>query len=97
MSQAVERRRDIGGCGGDVLSPFYDPPHKTSAQIIREARQSLSVGMGVNVGNVNVGVQRVGVKTVHTKRPFTPRERERTLFGTSISTSKGDRPPSSFT
>ncbi|KAK3853020.1 hypothetical protein Pcinc_040421 [Petrolisthes cinctipes] len=99
MSQAVERRRDIGGCTGDVLSPFYDPPRKTSAQIIREARQSLSVGMGVNVGvgSVNVGVQRVGVKTVHTKRPFTPRERERTLFGTSISTSKGDRPPSSFT
>ncbi|KAK4307958.1 hypothetical protein Pmani_020318 [Petrolisthes manimaculis] len=27
MSQAVERRRDnIGGCTGDVLSPFYDPP-----------------------------------------------------------------------
>ncbi|XP_069164537.1 armadillo repeat-containing protein 2 isoform X2 [Procambarus clarkii] len=91
MSQAIERRRDVGGT--DVLSPFYVPPdRKTSAQIIREARASLCDTPLVG----GAGVQRMGVRTVQTKRPFTPRERERTLFSGTV-TSRGERPPSSFT
>lgn len=95
---AVERRvvaaaaATAGGGGGEVLAPFYaPPPRKTSAQIIREARASLG-GAGLLGG---AGVQRAGVRTVQTKRPFTPRERERTLF--SGGASRGERPPSSFT
>ncbi|KAG7167831.1 Armadillo repeat-containing protein 2-like [Homarus americanus] len=94
MSQAIERRRDVGA--HDVLSPFYAPPaRKTSAQIIREARASLG-GTGESPIVGGASVQRVGVRTVQTKRPFTPRERERTLFSSS-GTSRGERPPSSFT
>ncbi|XP_050689564.1 armadillo repeat-containing protein 2-like isoform X2 [Eriocheir sinensis] len=91
-----------------ILSPFYIPPdRKTSAQIIREARASLGggAGGGVGVGGTSpvlsgVGVPRLGVRTVHTKRPFTPRERERTLFGgrgASAGAGRDERPPSSFT
>ncbi|XP_069991169.1 armadillo repeat-containing protein 2 isoform X3 [Penaeus vannamei] len=90
LSQAVDRRRDI--VGQDILSPFYAPPdRKTSAQIIREARNA------INLGDAGMGVQRMGVRTVQTKRPFTPRERERTLFSSSAGTTRGERPPSSFT
>ncbi|XP_071535038.1 armadillo repeat-containing protein 2 isoform X2 [Panulirus ornatus] len=93
--QAVERRAAAATTGGEVLAPFYaPPPRKTSAQIIREARASLGAGL---LGGASV--QRAGVRTVHTKRPFTPRERERTLFssGGSSSGGRGERPPSSFT
>lgn len=90
LSQAVDRRRDI--VGQDLLTPFYAPPdRKTSAQIIREARNA------INISDTGMGVQRMGVRTVQTKRPFTPRERERTLFSNSAGTTRGERPPSSFT
>ncbi|XP_047479297.1 armadillo repeat-containing protein 2-like isoform X1 [Penaeus chinensis] len=90
LSQAVDRRRDI--VGQDLLTPFYAPPdRKTSAQIIREARNAITIG------DAGMGVQRMGVRTVQTKRPFTPRERERTLFSSSAGTTRGERPPSSFT
>ncbi|XP_068250206.1 armadillo repeat-containing protein 2 [Palaemon carinicauda] len=97
MSQAIERRRDMSGT--DVMSPFYVPPdRKTSAQIIREARAALRINEGPVVTVGGASVQRMGVRTVQTKRPFTPRERERTLFSRgSDSTTKGERPPSSFT
>ncbi|XP_064089288.1 armadillo repeat-containing protein 2-like isoform X1 [Macrobrachium nipponense] len=104
MSQAIERRRPEMS-GTDIMSPFYVPPdRKTSAQIIREARAALRisegplVGVGGGGGGGAASVQRMGVRTVQTKRPFTPRERERTLFSRgSDSTTKGERPPSSFT
>ncbi|KAK7081918.1 hypothetical protein SK128_026344 [Halocaridina rubra] len=94
--QAVERRRDMGS---EVLNPFYAlPQRKTSAQIIREARAALSINETPLAGVGGASVQRVGVRTVQTKRPFTPRERERTLFSrASDSTTTGERPPSSFT
>ncbi|XP_076064878.1 armadillo repeat-containing protein 2 isoform X2 [Oratosquilla oratoria] len=93
MSEIDFRRRDGPG---ESLAPFYaPPPRKTSAQIIKEARAALNLNEPIRVG---VGVQRVGVKTVQTKRPFTPRERERTLFGGATNTTaKSSRPPSSFT
>ncbi|XP_063849730.1 armadillo repeat-containing protein 2-like isoform X2 [Scylla paramamosain] len=107
MSQAVESRREVTLSSGNMettsnaLSPFYIPPHrKTSAQIIREARASLGVGGSPSTPILTgVGVPRVGVRTVQTKRPFTPRERERTLFGgrTSAEAGRDARPPSSFT
>ena len=86
LSEAVQRRRDH-----EVGSPFYAlPQRKTSAEIIREARHAL------NINDQPIGVTRVGVRTVQTKRPFTPRETQRTLFDRNRG-AKDERPPSSFT
>ena len=95
MTQLLEQRRQ----GLEIGTPFYAPPsRKTSAEIIREARAALQLDDPLRSGAsvTRVGPQRAGVKTFNTKRPFTPRERERTLFGGGQS-GKGERPPSSFT
>ena len=99
MSTTLERRRDL-----PPSAPFYTlPPRKTSAQIIREARHDMSIkGLSSNGGTPALPVSpssvgpRNSVKTVQTNRPFTPRAKERILFGTSA-TVRGERPPSSFT
>ncbi|KAB7508009.1 Armadillo repeat-containing protein 2 [Armadillidium nasatum] len=67
---------------------------KTSAQIIREAKTALDYDNQCKPGLL----ARVGVKTVNTRRPFTPREKERTLFGNNVVEGlREQRPPSSFT
>ncbi|CAL4074694.1 unnamed protein product, partial [Meganyctiphanes norvegica] len=104
MSSAdVHRRSDIGGIDPSRGTPFYAPPprcQKTSVEIIREARAALATPDGrrsATGGSMGVA-QRKGVRTVNTKRPFTPRERERTLFsGSTSAASRAERPPSSFT
>ncbi|XP_059471767.1 armadillo repeat-containing protein 2 [Neocloeon triangulifer] len=61
--------------------PFYatPPSKKTSAEIINEARAAVGL--------------RVGMKAVSTKRPFTPRDKQRSLFGKNRGS---QRPPSSI-
>ncbi|GLH08473.1 Uncharacterized protein GBIM_13701, partial [Gryllus bimaculatus] len=94
--------RRIGGSPGSnkVTVPFYVPPpsvKKTSAEIINEARASIRKGgtMGISVSPSEVGMGfSPSVRPLDTKRPFTPRERQRTLFGSSNNYSR--RPPSSF-
>ena len=94
MSTKLESHRDM-----NLSAPFYAlPTRKTSAQIIKEARNDMSIkGLTSGVGGMTAAMaQRNNVRTVHTKRPFTPRDKERTLFGTSAAV-RGERPPSSFT
>ncbi|XP_061176432.1 armadillo repeat-containing protein 2-like isoform X2 [Saccostrea echinata] len=63
--------------------PFYLPQGETtSSRIITEAKESL--------GN------RTGLQAVVTKRPCTPRDATRSLFGASSSRTPENRPPSSF-
>ncbi|XP_021923025.1 armadillo repeat-containing protein 2 isoform X2 [Zootermopsis nevadensis] len=75
--------------------PFYAPPpfvKKTSAEIISEARASIIHDKeGIRIENTRMAAS---IRPVKTKRPFTPRERQRTLFGTAQKSSC--RPPSSF-
>jgi hypothetical protein len=75
--------------------PFYAPPpcvKKTSAEIISEARASIVHDKeGIRMENTRMAAS---IRPVNTKRPFTPRERQRTLFGTAQKSSC--RPPSSF-
>nr|CAD7260173.1 unnamed protein product [Timema shepardi] len=76
--------------------PFYAPPpscKKTSAEIISEARASIIRGTPLSV-TVNTSKISATIRPINTKRPFTPREKQRTLFGSSRKTSY--RPPSSF-
>nr|CAD7426048.1 unnamed protein product [Timema monikensis] len=76
--------------------PFYAPPpscKKTSAEIISEARASIIRGTPLSV-TVNTSKMSATIRPINTKRPFTPREKQRTLFGSSRKTSY--RPPSSF-
>lgn len=73
--------------------PFYAPPpyiEKTSAEIISEARASIIRDKGIRIENTRMAAS---MRPVNTKRPFTPRERQRTLFGTMHKSSY--RPPSS--
>ncbi|KAJ4439022.1 hypothetical protein ANN_14978 [Periplaneta americana] len=75
--------------------PFYAPPpyvKKTSAEIISEARASIiRDNEGIRIESTRMAAS---IRPVNTKRPFTPRERQRTLFGTARKSSC--RPPSSF-
>lgn len=73
------------------LVPFYAVPasKKTSAEIINEARAAVALQSKMNSTPGNSG--RLGMKPVSTKRPFTPREKQRTLFGSY----RTARPPSS--
>ncbi|KAF2347330.1 Armadillo-type fold [Trinorchestia longiramus] len=92
MTTSLEKRRDFVSS-----APFYTlPPRKTSAQIIKEARQDISLKEGGAFMLTGTVTPRNGVRTVNTKRPFTPRCQERTLFGTPAAL-RGERPPSSFT
>lgn len=65
--------------------PFYSPPTRhygqTPSEIIREARASV------------MSPPTTGIKPVLTSRPFTPKDRERVLFG---NVKRLSRPPSSF-
>ncbi|XP_033741538.1 armadillo repeat-containing protein 2-like isoform X1 [Pecten maximus] len=62
--------------------PFYQPPENipTSAEIVNDARQSIGRPLQV----------------VKTKRPFTPREDRRSLFGPTSTRNPETRPPSAF-
>ena len=69
-----------------ITVPFYSPPTRlygqTPAEIIKEARAAV----------MNTPV--IGIKPVFTSRPFTPKEKERVLFGNAKK--KTARPPSAF-
>nr|CAH7759819.1 unnamed protein product [Callosobruchus chinensis] len=70
--------------------PFYEPPQqrKTSAEIINEARLAIRESqMGEN------NFAPTSIKPIQTQRPFTPRNKERILFGEKTN---ANRPPSSF-
>jgi hypothetical protein len=75
--------------------PFYAPPpniKKTSAEIISEARASIiRENEGVRIESTRMAAS---IRPLNTKRPFTPRERQRTLFGSAHKSTC--RPPSSF-
>ncbi|KAE8751573.1 hypothetical protein FOCC_FOCC001820 [Frankliniella occidentalis] len=72
---------------------FYEPPacvRKTSSEIINEARASIMQSGTPSTSNSSAAI----IQPVNTKRPFTPRDGQRTLFGRSRGS--GQRPPSSF-
>lgn len=84
---------------------FYEPPpRKTSAEIINEARLAIK---GKQISNEKRFVRKTmafedtkmcentptTIKPLQTQRPFTPRDKERLLFGKR---NKTNRPPSSF-
>uniref|UniRef100_A0A1Y1L9N7 Armadillo repeat-containing domain-containing protein n=2 Tax=Photinus pyralis TaxID=7054 RepID=A0A1Y1L9N7_PHOPY len=72
-----------------VTSPFYEPPpRKTSADIINEAKAAIKDSQMVDNSFASASI-----KPLQTQRPFTPREKERILFGHKR---KSNRPPSSF-
>jgi len=77
-----------GGKAQKDFGPFYAAPtcKKTSVEIINEARAA--VGLHQQAGGL-----RVGMKAVSTKRPFTPRDKQRSLFGKNRGP---QRPPSSI-
>lgn len=64
-------------------APFYQPSDKvqTSAQIISEARTAIKHG---------------SLRAVPTRRPETPQEKQRILFGDQSTYDSINRPPSSF-
>ncbi|KAJ8954505.1 hypothetical protein NQ318_000736 [Aromia moschata] len=72
-----------------VSLPFYEPPQrKTSAEIINEARLAIRESQMAENNFASPTI-----KPVQTQRPFTPRDKERHLFGKKA---KSNRPPSSF-
>ncbi|XP_057664414.1 armadillo repeat-containing protein 2 [Diorhabda carinulata] len=72
-----------------VSSPFYEPPQrKTSAEIINEARVAIRESQ-----MAEKNFAQPSIKPLQTERPYTPRDKERLLFGNKI---KSNRPPSSF-
>ncbi|XP_046964092.1 armadillo repeat-containing protein 2 [Vanessa cardui] len=73
-------------------APFYATPRrKTSAEIISEARAAISAEMN----NITSGSGLSALRPLRTRRPFTPREPQRTLF-TERARKKDTRPPSAF-
>ncbi|KAF0289180.1 Armadillo repeat-containing protein 2 [Amphibalanus amphitrite] len=88
MTELMSGQASAGRHGGLPANgdlPFYALPRakKTSAEIIHEARAALGDGRAV-------------VRTVDTSRPFTPRDRQRTLFGTAQTSPTSGRPTSAF-
>ncbi|KAJ3654800.1 hypothetical protein Zmor_013962 [Zophobas morio] len=78
----------IGGIS-KVSLPFYEPPaRKTSAEIINEARLAIRESQMAESSFISTPI-----KPLQTQRPFTPRNKERLLFGKKA---KSNRPPSSF-
>ncbi|XP_037302592.1 armadillo repeat-containing protein 2-like [Manduca sexta] len=72
-------------------APFYAPlRRKTSAEIISEARAAIYGEMSGSSSGVGSGL-----RPLRTRRPFTPREPQRTLF-TERARKKDPRPPSAF-
>ncbi|KAK4879012.1 hypothetical protein RN001_007158 [Aquatica leii] len=81
--------RAILSIGNKVTIPFYEPPpRKTSADIINEAKAAIKDSQ-----MVDNSFSSTAIKPLQTQRPFTPREKERILFGCKT---KSNRPPSSF-
>ncbi|XP_063628910.1 armadillo repeat-containing protein 2 [Cydia splendana] len=79
-------RRGPGG------APFYAPPRrKTSAEIISEARAALYGDMSGASSSAGSGG---ALRPLRTRRPFTPREPQRVLFGERAR--RDPRPPSAF-
>ncbi|KAM3963940.1 armadillo repeat-containing protein 2 [Aphomia sociella] len=77
-------RRGIG-------APFYAPPRrKTSAEIISEARAAV-YGEMTSASSGTGGA----LRPLRTRRPFTPREPQRTLFA-DRARKRDPRPPSAF-
>lgn len=81
--------------------PMYKPCNnnqtakKTSAEIIREAREQIIKG-NLTSNNEKLPPSDSStsvIKPVNTQRPFTPKDSQRILFGRN---SKAARPPSSF-
>ncbi|XP_060806826.1 armadillo repeat-containing protein 2 [Amyelois transitella] len=73
-------------------APFYAPPRrKTSAEIISEARAAIYGEMSSASSSVGGGA----LRPLRTRRPFTPREPQRTLFN-DRARKKDPRPPSAF-
>ncbi|XP_028133893.2 armadillo repeat-containing protein 2 [Diabrotica virgifera virgifera] len=87
-----------GSNGGEIMklqgiskvSPaFYEPPQrKTSAEIINEARVAIRESQ-----MTDKNFAPPSIKPLQTQRPFTPRDKERLLFGNKVTS---NRPPSSF-
>ncbi|KAK6620587.1 hypothetical protein RUM43_010879 [Polyplax serrata] len=81
----MQTQSQQGNKKNKVLVPFYTPPPRlygqTPAEIIKEARASV------------MPTPTIGIRPVFTNRPFTPKDTERTLFGSLKKKSK--RPPSS--
>ncbi|CAB3220633.1 unnamed protein product [Arctia plantaginis] len=75
-------------------APFYAPlRRKTSAEIISEARAAIYGEMsGMSNGD---GGAAGALRPLRTRRPYTPREPQRTLF-TDRTRKKDNRPPSSY-
>ncbi|XP_066138168.1 armadillo repeat-containing protein 2 isoform X2 [Euwallacea fornicatus] len=74
----------------DFHSPYQEiSSRKTSAEIINEARLAIKESQ-----NVDTNFAPSAIKPLQTQRPFTPRDKERHLFGNKKP--KADRPPSSF-
>lgn len=88
-------RTSTASATNKLTVPFYAPPpcvKKTSAEIISEARASIIHDKeAIRIESTRMAAS---IRPVNTKRPFTPRERQRTLFGTAQKSSC--RPPSSF-
>ncbi|XP_047510928.1 armadillo repeat-containing protein 2 [Pieris napi] len=74
-----------------MAAPFYAAPRRTSAEIISEARAAIRGEMTSPSSGSSLGA----VRPLRTRRPFTPREPQRTLFN-ERSKKKDARPPSSF-
>ncbi|CAH1133333.1 unnamed protein product [Ceutorhynchus assimilis] len=70
-------------------TPYQENSRKTSAEIINEARLAIKESQ-----NPEPNFTSPAIRPLHTQRPFTPRDKERHLFGNKRA--KGDRPPSSF-
>ncbi|KAJ9581373.1 hypothetical protein L9F63_023449 [Diploptera punctata] len=89
------QRTSMTAATNKLTVPFYAPPpymKKTSAEIISEARASvIRENEEIRIESTRMAAS---IRPVNTKRPFTPRERERTLFGGAHKS--GCRPPSSF-
>ncbi|KAI4465321.1 armadillo repeat containing 2 [Holotrichia oblita] len=83
-------KSQLGGTS-KVGLPFYEPPpRKTSSEIINEAKLAIK---GVDAQVTDNSYATSTIKPLQTQRPFTPRDKERLLFGKK---SKPNRPPSSF-
>ncbi|XP_065163837.1 armadillo repeat-containing protein 2 isoform X2 [Atheta coriaria] len=83
----MDNKRSSGAIS-KISLPFYEPPpRKTSAEIINEAR--LAIRDSQMADN---SFAATSIKPLQTKRPFTPRDKERLLFGKRTK----NRPPSSF-
>ncbi|GJQ70464.1 hypothetical protein Trydic_g22876 [Trypoxylus dichotomus] len=88
--QFDQRKTCLGGTSKFGLAFYEPPPRKTSSEIINEAKLAIN-GADSHVTDNSYATS--AIKPLQTQRPFTPRDKERLLFGKK---SKPNRPPSSF-